>query len=217
MIAIGNSIIGDIFTWLQDYEEALKYYQSGFEANRNPFADRILSYRVSFLQSLISKTQDGLANLDQTIQLVSDQGFILETILGKLSKVFVLYESDHFKELTPLAAEIVEEASQRGLKSIRVIASLLSALIILQQDSQNADQSFEILIQDAQTLSNPLLEITIIMKFCRVYQSMGKVLRVDQVRIKQLLDQLEVCAQEPLIKSSFIAFRISLENCRNPN
>ncbi len=218
MIAIGNSIIGDIFSWLQDYEEAFKYYQSGFEANRNPFANHTLSYRVGFSQSLISTNQDGLANLDQTIQLVSDQGFVLESILGKLSKGFVLYESDQHEGLSTLAAELVEEASQRGLKTIGVIASMLAALLDLQEHGpHDADHSYEMLIQDAQTLSNPLLEITIFMKFCRVSRSMGKVLQVDQARIQQLLDQLEVYAQEPLIKSSFKAFRVSLENCGNPN
>lgn len=217
MIAIGNSIIGDIFAWLQDYDEAFKYYQAGFDANRNPFANHVLSYRVSYSQSIIIKTQERLENLDKVIQLYSDQGFALETILGKLSKLFVYYESDQYEGLTALAVEIVENASQRGLRSIRVIASMLLNLINLRQGSQDADQSYQMLIQDARSLSNPLLELTIIMNYCRVYRSMEKVFRVDQGRIIQLLDQLEVCAQEPLIRSSFLNFRVSLENCENPN
>ena len=169
MVAIGNYIIGNIFCWLLDFEQAFKYFQSGYDANKNPFLSNNLLFRLGFSQSFSKNTEIGLGTLELVIHSTTEQGLALEAIQSRLAKLLVLYENGKFIGLSSFADEIAKEAKQRELKSIHLTASMVLSLLDLQaHGSREGYQNLASLMQDAKTLSNTLLELVFVLKLCQV-------------------------------------------------
>ena len=188
MVAIGNYIIGNVFSWLLDFEQAFKYYQSGYAANKNPFLSNNLLFRLGFSQSFSKNTEIGLGTLEQVIHSTTEQGLALEAIQSRLAKLLVLYENGNFIGLSNFADEIAKEAKQRELISIHLTASTVFLLLDLQaHGSREGYQNLASLMQDAKTLSNTLLELVFVLKLCQVEGSNINVFPIDQARVTQLL------------------------------
>jgi tetratricopeptide (TPR) repeat protein len=139
LVAIGKYIIGNIFLWFLDPQQASKYYQAGYDINQNPFLTNNLLFRVGLAQSLTGNIETGLKTLDQVIQTTTLQHEGLDALQSRLSKAWILYEKERFEGLAEMAAEMAEEARLRGLKFIQVSSEMIIHLLNIRSNGAKAE------------------------------------------------------------------------------
>ncbi len=214
LVALGNHLIGNIFTWLLDYSAAYEYYQSGLNSNQNTFLSSNLVFLVGFAQSLIENYHSGMETHEQVIQKTIEQEDNLQAILSKLSMTRVLYEKGQYQEVREIASDLAEEALLREIKYIYIAAQMFIFIIDLRNGKADGqDLTLKRIIQDAQKLSNSLLELLIVIEYVKARPQTQTPFPFDTTRITQLLNELDNQTQDPLIRPAFLSFRDLLKIC----
>ena len=208
LIAVGNYLIGNIFSWLLDHEQAYQYYQAAYEINQNPFLASNILFRTGFSQSLAVNAESGLATLDQVIHSTAMRGLELETLQSSLTRALVLYKTGQHDGLFEMATEIAEQARQRVLKSIQLSAEMIIALLKVRSNGVKAEyEALEALLNRATAISHHFLKLLFMIEIGKLDPGRQSALPIDQADLSQFLDQLAENAQDPLIQSSFRNFR----------
>jgi len=217
MIAVGNYLTGNIFSWLLDHSQAFEYYQASYAINQNPFLTNTILFRKGFSQSLANDFKAGMEILEQVTQTTTKQNMHLETLQSRLYTALARFEKKQYENLYQMATEISEQAKQRELKTIQLIAEMLTTILKLRSNEAKAEYlAIENLLEDSRTMSNPLLELIFVLQLCRFNRSLGSNFPIDNSRINRLLHQLEENARDPLIESAFKNFRNMLKICETP-
>src|SRR5690606_14068353 len=114
--------------------------------------------------------------LEQVTQTTTTQNMHLETLQSRLYTALARFEKKQYENLYQMATEISEQAKQRELKTIQLIAEMLTTILKLRSNEAKAEYlAIENLLEDSRTMSNPLLELIFILQLCRLYRSHGMV------------------------------------------
>ena len=204
----GYRFIGDIYSFLNDLEQAIHYYQRSLETTGEKFLAVDPMARLGLALYMTGNTEAGQKLLQQATAIARQAGMGVMLIPAQLFQASAFAWVGEWGQAYQLASYVQKEAQRRKLASIRLMASnLLGEIALHADDIPKALEYFENTASEAAAIPYPWIELSAHSMLINTRCLAGQSDQAARQRVTSLLDQLQATVTKEPYRQAFERFR----------
>lgn len=211
IVSMGNRMLGDLYMRIAQPEEALTFYQIGYETNVEGFWTFDNMFRVGYALTRVGKYKEGLDLLYQALALTLDSGLDSVHLLILYALASVYAHLKEWKEVEKILDSLLEDTRAHFLGFHRVAAELLFGIkIAAEGDLERALEVHRKTALSAAERSMTLFEIQALTFILQTEEQLGRSDPKASARRGKLLDQIERTIEDEQLLDAFYEFKSNL-------
>ncbi len=210
-------IRGDLYYWLEDYQQASEYYRQAVQAGEGTFLAPNSIYRLGLATFLSDRKEEGLAHIHHTIESTKASGLGLILIHARMVKAITQALQEEWEAAEETAKNLLKDMKFRHIAAIRWRAiNLLGEAALRAGRMAEAVEHFLTVKRESHSAGHFWHELSAERRLAlAAAQHPGPISISDSMlQVQRLIDRLSGSTTNPALLRTIARFRHRVENKR---